>query len=251
MFALIEHPRAGLSLFDTGYSLRFFEATAHLPFSLYARAAPVTLPEAGEATARLSHRGIRPVDIERVFISHFHADHVAALADFPRARYLHWPGAYAAVRGRRGLGALRRAYIPSLIPPDFEERADALDPARIRPLPPELAPFGYGLDIFGDESVLAVALPGHAAGQMGLIVEEAGGQTTFLVADACWLREAYQENRSPHPLASLIFDDPRVYRHTLADLHRLHRSQPDVRIIPSHCALTLAAVGAIAPDEIV
>ncbi|MEP7357812.1 MAG: MBL fold metallo-hydrolase [Anaerolineales bacterium] len=235
LFTLLEHPRFGRLLFDTGYSAEFFHATRQLPYRLYRRATPVTLRGEETAMSQLLARGLTARDIDQVFISHFHADHVSALKDFPTARYRYWPEAYAAVRGRRGLGALRAAYLPDLMPADFDERGQPLAPEAERPLPPEYAPFRLGVDVFGDESLFAVRLPGHARGQMGLLARTAAGATFFLVADACWHSGAYRDNRPQHPLANLIFDNAGEYRQTLGRLHAFHQHSPNIIVIPSHC----------------
>lgn len=240
MFALIEHPRFGPMLFDTGYSERFFRETERFPNRLYRLATPVTLDESQTAQAQLAERGLRPSDIERVFISHFHADHIAALGDFSQARYVYLPQGYAAVGSLAGWRALVRAYLPGLIPSDFTERAAPVDMAAPRPLPPEYAPFATGFDLLGDESLLAVELPGHCTGQMGLLARTEDGATFFFVADAAWLMRSIASNRLPHALANLIFANPWLYRLTLERLHRFHLQRPEVRIIPSHCAETLA-----------
>src|SRR5512133_1684393 len=83
MFALFEHPRFGAMLFDTGYSYRFFDETRRFPNRLYRLMPPVTLHEEQLAVNQLAALNLRPGDITRVFISHFHADHIAALGDFP------------------------------------------------------------------------------------------------------------------------------------------------------------------------
>jgi glyoxylase-like metal-dependent hydrolase (beta-lactamase superfamily II) len=233
LFALIEHPRFGRLLFDTGYSTAFFTASRQLPYRLYRHLTPVTLREEEAAVNQLAARGLRPGDIEHLLVSHFHADHVSALADFPKASFRYFPEAYAHVRGRRGLKALAAAYLPDLMPPDFEQRAQPLGESR--PLPSEYAPFGEGVDVFGDESLWAVRLPGHARGQMGLLARTEAGEY-FLVADASWHSGAIHDNHLPHPLANLLFHDPAAYRVTLGRLHEFSRRRPDVKLVPSHCA---------------
>jgi glyoxylase-like metal-dependent hydrolase (beta-lactamase superfamily II) len=235
LFALLEHPRVGPVLFDTGYGTAFFTATQHWPERLYAKMLPVTLREEQLAVHQLVRRGLRPQDITQVIVSHFHADHVSALSDFPAAQYRYWPEAWAAVRGRRGLNALQAAYLPGVMPPDFEARAAPLNLEQRRALPPEFAPFGEGVDLFGDESVLAVPLPGHAMGQMGLVVQTGAAEPFFLVADACWHSSAYREDRLPHPVTNVLFADPAQYRATLHQLHRLHTRAPALHLVPSHC----------------
>ncbi len=242
MFALFEHPRRGPMLFDTGYSYRFFEETHSFPKSLYRRLTPVTLREDQLAVNQLSALGLKPRDITRVFISHFHADHIAALADFDRASYVYLPQAYAALRNMRGIGAVARGFLPGLLPDDFEARSAPVDVRRLRGLPPEFIPFHTGYDLLGDESLLAVELPGHAPGQMGILARGDQDQTFFFVADAAWLARAVDENRPPHVVTNLLFSDPGAYRATLSDLHDLRLVHPDLHIIPSHCAQTLARI---------
>lgn len=232
LFALVEHPRLGRLLFDTGYSTAFFRATQPWPYRLYRWATPVTLREDEAAVHQLAARGLRPGDIDHVLISHFHADHVSALGDFPRARYRFFPAAYAHVRGRRGRPALAVAFLPDLMPRDFDARAAPLE--GLRPLPPEFAPLAQGVDLAGDESLWGVPLPGHAVGQMGLLARTPGGNY-LLAADAAWHSGALRDNHPPHPLANLLFADPAAYRQTLANLHALHQRAPEVIVIPSHC----------------
>jgi len=240
MFALFEHPRFGAMLFDTGYSQRFFDETRRFPNRLYRMLTPVTLRDEQLAVNQLATLNLRATDITKVFISHFHADHIAALGDFSRAKYVYLPQAFDAVRNLHGFGAVSRAYLPGLIPGDFHERAAPVAGSVKRALPPEYAPFTSGFDLLGDESLLAVELPGHAAGQMGLFARDESGATYFFVADAAWLGRSIAENRPPHRLANFLFPDPAAYHATLTGLHQFQAHRPEVRLIPSHCETTLA-----------
>lgn len=240
MFALFEHPHYGAMLFDTGYSERFFDETSRFPNRLYRLATPVSLRPDQLAIKQLATLNIRPTDITRIFISHFHADHIAALGDFPRAKYVYLPQAFASLRNLRGLAALSHAYLPGLIPTDFSERAAPVAISVPKLLAPEYSPFTTGFDLLGDESLLAVELPGHATGQMGILARDQSGLTYFFVADAAWLGRSITENRPPHRLANFLFPDTVAYRETLTDLHQFYKNRPDIRLIPSHCEATLA-----------
>ena len=249
MFALLEHPRFGAMLFDTGYSYRFFEETKTFPNRVYRWMTPVTLREEDLAVNQLSIFEIRPSDITRIFISHFHADHIAALADFDRAHYVYIPHAYDTLRFTRGLGAVRRAFMPGLIPSDFDERSAPVDVTQPCLLPPEYAPFTIGYDLLGDESLIAVELPGHATGQMGIFACDDNDQIFFFVADAAWLKRAVKENRPPHKIANFLFSDPKSYRETLSNLHDYYLNHPSVHVIPSHCEETINAHASILRSE--
>jgi len=234
IFALLEHPKLGLMLFDTGYTSRFYRETRRFPYNLYAKVTPVHLDEADTALCQLKTRGITAEDIQYLMISHFHADHIGGLADFPNAKYIYFREAYEAVRERRGLSAVRAGFLRGLIPQDFEQRSEPVDSTKMSPLPSEYAPFDWGVDVFGDRSVMATALPGHANGQMGLFLRT-DDEPVFLVADACWQSRAYRELILSHLMANLVFADSRAYRDTLKKLHELHQNNPRIRIIPSHC----------------
>ena len=98
MVALFRHPSFGAMLFDTGYSYRFFDETKTLPNRLYRWTTPVHLREQDLIVNQLSAFGLRPRDVTHVFISHFHADHIAALPDLAWSRFVHLPHAYSGLR---------------------------------------------------------------------------------------------------------------------------------------------------------
>jgi glyoxylase-like metal-dependent hydrolase (beta-lactamase superfamily II) len=111
--------------------------------------------------------------------------------------------------------------------------------SKLNHLPGEYAPFQQGYDLLADESVIAVELPGHAIGQMGLFVRAEDDRLLFFVADAAWLKQAIVENRPPHRIADLLFADGKTYRDTLSNLHAYHSRRLDVEIVPSHCEETI------------
>ncbi len=235
LVGLIQHPRLGPILFDTGYAPRFFTETRRLPYSLYAKITPVHLRPAETAKQQLDNLGIAAADVRYIIISHFHADHIAGLPDFPNATFIYFDSAYRAVRHRRGLKALRAGFLPGLLPPNFEQRSRPVDPQAAVPLSPEYRPFERGVALLGDENLLAAPLPGHAHGQMGLFLPTENLGPVLLAADACWHSRAYRQLVWPHPLANLVLADPQAYRQTLRRLHQLHRHNPNILIIPSHC----------------
>ncbi len=240
LVGVIRHPRHGLVLFDTGYSQRFFEETSGFPASIYRQTTPVVYQASDGVAAQLTARGLRPEDVSLVLLSHFHADHIGGARDFPRARFVCYADAWRRIRHLTGFAALKQAFLPGLLPPDFEARTQAVEDLQEVELPERLRPFEVGADLFGDGSVVVVPLPGHAVGHYGVLIDTEPAPT-FLVADACWLSQAFRENLLPHPLANLIFDDPQAYRASLRRIHELHRRDPLVQILPSHCREVWAA----------
>lgn len=237
LFACIEHPQAGPILFDTGYSDRFFRETDPFPARFYRMVTPVQFEAGQSASERLRAAGIPPESIRRIVVSHFHADHVAGLHDFPQAEFLYEEEALESMRRLRGIRAVKRGFLPGLLPGDFDRRARPFAPDSRIEVPEALLPrfpFRRATDVLGDGSLLAVDLPGHAYGQIGLLLRTERGPV-LLCADAAWSAAAYRENRPPSALAGIIMPDRRAYADSFRALRELHEAFPELTIIASHC----------------
>ncbi len=237
--ALIEHPKHGLFLFDTGYSHKFSEATRKFPTSIYGRLTPLVHSPSLTIRAQLDKQNVAPEAIRGVIISHFHADHVAGLSDFGHSDFIASQLAWSTVAGRRGFSALRRGFLSSLIPTDFEER--------FRPIEhfhdPGIGPFEHCHDLFGDGSVRLIPIPGHARGQIGALVQTGPGKRVFLAADATWTSGSLRSNRMPHWLTYSFIDSIRDLRQSLDRLHTFSKQYPSIEIIPTHCPEVAARYG--------
>lgn len=229
--ALLEHPQHGLLLFDTGYAPRMVDATQPWPFRLYRYMTPLHLRPELALVNQLAARGIAPEAIKLVVISHFHADHVAGLRDFPQAQIFVERSALNQALRLRGFAALRRGLVPALHPPDLAQRTICADNL---PLGPELPHLGPTRDLLGDGSFLLVALPGHACGQLGALLHTTNGPV-LLAADGAWTSRSFREPCPPSRLTNLLVDDVRAVHATLARLHAFAQARPDVRILPCHC----------------
>lgn len=230
----ITHPLHGQVLFDTGYSRHFLDATAALPERLYRVVTPVRLQAAEAMRDQLAREGIPAGHIAHIFLSHLHGDHVGGLPDFPAARAWCARAAIDDLRARGRLSALRVGLLPALLGDGFESRCIWIEDVPMLPLPRELSAFGDGHDLFGDGSLLAVALPGHAAGHYGLAFNDGDG-LVFLVADASWSTQALRDAVPPPAITTGWLGDTTTYRGTFARLHALVRDAPQVRVVPSHC----------------
>ncbi len=228
--AMIEHPDHGWLLWDTGYAPRMFEATKQWPYSLYRRATPLHIHRDLAVVNQLARFSLAAGDIRRVLLSHFHADHLAGLRDFPTAELIAHRTAFEHVARRQGMSAVRRAYLPALLPDDFTARATLLTEFA----GPTIFRLGPTHDLFGDGSLLLMPLPGHARGQLGLLANTDRGQVLF-AADSCWLTRAIRERRPPSRLTNVVADSPNSLHATIRCLHAFAAEHPEVRLVPSHC----------------
>jgi glyoxylase-like metal-dependent hydrolase (beta-lactamase superfamily II) len=236
MIAVIRHPRLGVMLFDAGYG-RCLEQARSRRARIYRRILPFELPESERIAAQLARMNASPVDL--IFLSHLHPDHIGGLGEVPgKAPILYSREGLARLRSLRGLARHRSAFFDELLPDDFAARGRAIEDL---PAVSCDAPFGQGRDVTGDGSVVAVPLPGHAAGQYGLFCRLAGDRRILLCADAAWLLSNIVQQTRPTWAARMIADDFAAFTRTLANLHEFSVRHPDVRIIPSHCEESIAA----------
>ncbi len=181
---------------------------------------PVRFDVRKSLAAQLAARGVESRDIAAIVLSHFHADHIAGVLDFPDvplfASRMGWEG----MRARGPLAALRLGLLPELAPSSLAPRIRFFEDA-----PPHAARASTeGLrayDILGDGSLLATALPGHAEGHFGVRFTAADDREVMLVADAAWSSWAIRENRPPPAWTTGWLGNTRAYRETLGRLHAL------------------------------
>lgn len=233
-FAYIHHPKHGHILFDTGYTQRFYEETKRFPFSIYAAITKVYIRPDEYASHQMNIQGVSPEEVNYIIVSHFHADHIGGLKDFPNATFICAKSAYDDVRNRKGISALSKGFVPNLMPSDFESRAKFID---IQNASVEDESLGKLYDLFDDESILLCALDGHAKGQIGALLETEKGKV-FLVADGAWLKQNYTEYHLPNPIVRLFFDSWKDFKSSLMRIHLYHKKNPETIIIPCHCRET-------------
>lgn len=241
-WALIEHPRHGAVLFDCGYGAAARAAMRRSLRRIYRHAIHACSAAHTDAASLLRQRGLRCEDIGTVVLSHFHPDHIGGLAPFANARFVVHAAAWRQVERGGWFGLLHAQIWKELLPADFVARLQLLDERGRRGLDGDLATLGgEGWDLFGDGSLFALPLPGHARGQIGLALRTHDGERAILAADAFWRREQLDLGLDlPWLTRLLAMDDASVYRDTLRRLTRFRDTHPGAWLIPAHCAQTLA-----------
>ena len=239
--ALILHPEIGPILFDTGYASHFHHSTSTFPERLYRWVTPVDQPQNQTLAAQLGRFGIAPSDIRVCVISHFHADHIAGVRDLQNARFISTGAEYAQMKGASRIRGLMQGLLPSLLPPDFSSRIDFAEHTSKLLLKKPWSAFGEGFDLLGDGSVVGIALPGHSAGQMGVLLKDETGRDVFLCADACWSQKTFRDLCMPSFLARPLMHSWANYCETIEHIHVLAEQHTELVVLPSHCNESLAA----------
>lgn len=232
-FAFISHPIHGPILFDTGYSEHVLKAMRQFPFQLYKWATPVYFQKGESAKEQLNKQGISAESVRYIILSHFHADHMGGLQDFPNAKFICSKKELEEVQAKKGFRALKRAYIPSLLPTDFCERAIYVEDLAVVQTPIFADIYPEAIDLFGDQSILAIFLRGHTSEQFGIFLNDCK-QHLFFVADACWLSETYEQLVFPSSIAKRFMGLNESYDDNIYKLHEIHTKYPHIKIIPCH-----------------
>lgn len=239
LVAVITHPSRGTVLFDTGYGSAL--ASSPDPVArLYRRLLPYRLEPRQACIHQLEALGLDAV--HAIVLSHLHPDHIGGLVDFPRVPIFISQSSLAQAKCRGFLDRCRLGLLRDLLPDDMEDRATPIERCGSAPVKGALAVLGEGADLFGDRSVIAVPLPGHAAGQIGLLVCAENGREVLLAADAAWQANSFRNLAEPLRLARPFIFDYAAYLGTLNKLQLLWKSAPELAIVPSHCGETIEAL---------
>ena len=188
---LIEHPK-GLILVDTGWCREISpdgmydpKAVAGvLPSHLAALFRPV-LPAGAAVHEQLAEMGTRPEDLDYVLLTHLDPDHVAGLRHVYRAKHVILPE-YEYYWSCRAVYKARQPFdlwIQYSMERPFY-RGWTQGPNR------------WVIDLFGDESIMMVNVPGHTEGQAAVLIRN-GGRFVLLTADAAYTPRNWQEMITP------------------------------------------------------
>jgi glyoxylase-like metal-dependent hydrolase (beta-lactamase superfamily II) len=228
------HAKHGVIMFDTGYSEHFLVETSRGAASLQRLLASPELAGAGNARAQLLGYGVNPDDVRLIVLSHFHADHIAGVRDFPKAEFLFKADAWLPMKEASLLKRVKLGFVPGLLPNDFTQRSRYLSSADLKRVTLDLPGFSMGYDLLGDGSLWGIDLPGHAPGHLG-VAAVLNGKTYFFTADASYLYQGITDCRLPARALDLLLSDRRSYQDTLHRLHQLTTKPSDLVMIPYHC----------------
>jgi len=230
---LINHPDKGHILFDTGYANRFYDITKKLPEKLYAIVTPVILPEVEQLVTQLKQKDLLPEQIFKVIVSHLHADHASGLKDFQAENIICCKKGLEQLLKLSRLRQVTKGFLRELVPENWQETFQCFSSLEI--VDTGLQHFPRGGDLIGDQSVLAIALPGHMEGHYGVYLPDTNMGPLLLAGDAFWTAKNLIENVMPHSITRLLQHDFHEYKQTLNKLSATFNEEKNITIMGCHC----------------
>ncbi|RMI34026.1 MBL fold metallo-hydrolase [Nocardia stercoris] len=177
----------------------------------------------------LSAQGVSVDQIDFTVATHLHWDHVSGLLELPAPVELRVPAVeydWATAGEHAPYGVVRAPLSGRTVAPV------ELDG------PPVLT-FTASHDLFGDGSVLLVALPGHTPGSLGVLLAVDDGTRVLLAGDAVWNTLQVTMIREKAPMPGKLFDADRD--EAFRTIQRLHALPPGIEVIAGHDAAAAAA----------
>ena len=227
LIVYIEHPKGNI-LFDTGYSNHFYECVRKFPYNLYGLLTPCRVKEEEYAVNVLKNK-----KVDFIILSHFHADHISGLRDFPRVPIFCSKKEYFHLKDKKNFKALKEGFIPKLLPNDFDNRARYIEDLYLIENPIKNSIFTKVYDFFDDGKLLIVELPGHSKNTLGLIINDENKY--FLISDAAWVKENYLYGDYPSKITRLIMDDYKEFINTLKKIRRFSKETNDeFQVVATH-----------------
>jgi N-acyl homoserine lactone hydrolase len=185
-FHVLHHPRAGAFMIDTGVERALGAAPERSAIrGLVARVMNLDKLHVVTDTATWLERQHEP--LSGVLFTHLHLDHVSGLPDVPRGTPL-----YA------GPGETReRAFLNLFVQPVVDRELAGHGPIReLRFKPDPSGTFAGVLDLFGDQTVFALWVPGHTAGSTAYLARTPDGPVMF-TGDACHTAWGWEHDVEP------------------------------------------------------
>ncbi|TGK34939.1 MBL fold metallo-hydrolase [Leptospira gomenensis] len=187
-FYVIDHPKFGRYLIDTGISKVFRKDPKEWPISSIVASAMNTSALKIQLTAEewLKKDSKK---VEGIFLTHMHLDHVLGTADFPAGTTL-FIGPKEST-GKRFLNLFVQGTTDAVLGenPNLSELTFSESASTDSGFPP-------ALDFFGDESLLVFHVEGHTRGSLAFLVRTNSG-TQLVVGDTCHTSWGWENGVSP------------------------------------------------------
>ncbi len=219
---LVEHPRAGPLLVDTGFHPSVAVDPRQNMGRFTARFYRFRVRPDQMLTRQLERLGIDPRAVRVVVMTHLHFDHASAMSEFPWATFVFSAAEWQTATAPRGF---LRGFRASHFDHAFEYRTVDYGASYVS----SYASFGRSVDLFGDGSVRLCFTPGHTLGHQSVLLRLGRGREALLCGDAAYLLRTIRGDAMP-----LLMADEHRFKVSLQEIRLYDQRHPDAVIVPGH-----------------
>jgi len=223
---LIDHPRSGLILVDTGISWE----QAHEHGSYYQGIMHYVLDDdeylltrEQELPAQVDRLGYRVEDIRTVILTHFHEDHVGGLRYVPDAKVVAAQAEWESLK-MKAFGFVPIIYRPSI------SAVKVWEPVSFTSGP--FRSFDASQDLLGDGSVILLPTPGHDPGHLCVLVRMEGYEVLVTGDIMYTLRHLAVDDVRAIQFGGKFLEQQQV--DSIRRIQRLRQALPHMVIVPGH-----------------
>jgi N-acyl homoserine lactone hydrolase len=218
---LVEHPTVGPFLIDTGLHRAAGESIRRAYGNRAAVLFSIRMEDGAAVTDRLLARGLDPLGIDYVVMTHMHYDHTGSVEAFPHSTFVVDEREWEAAIG----GGFLQGYRRKLFDHGYEWRTIDFGATQVD----SFASFGRAVDLFGDGSVRLLSTPGHTKGHMSVLLRLRSGRELLVAADAAYSRRTIDEELLP-----TFCEDQHRYMRSLREIRRYLELTPSALVICGH-----------------
>jgi N-acyl homoserine lactone hydrolase len=223
---LIDHPKAGLILVDTGINWeqahehdRYYKGILHFVLDND----EYLLTREQELPAQVERVGYRIEDIRTVILTHFHEDHVGGLRYVPEAKVVASQAEWQALK-MKAFGFVPIIYRPSI------SAVKVWEPVSFTSGP--FHSFDESQDLLGDGSIILLPTPGHDPGHLCVLVRM-DVYEILITGDIMYtLRHLAVDEVRAILFGGKFLEQQQI--DSIRRIQRLRQALPDLVIVPGH-----------------
>jgi N-acyl homoserine lactone hydrolase len=216
---VVEHPSAGLVVFDTGLSPRVGEDPASYLGLLLTSIGEFSMARDQQLSRQMEQAGLDASRVSHVVLSHMHFDHTGDVEAFPNATVVVARDEREASREPSWLGDF---YFED----DYGRVSNWLEVDYADGEP--FATFSSHHDLLGDGSIVLVDLSGHTTGSQGMLVR-ASPAPVLLTGGAASIEESWRYAARPAVAA-----EPALWWDQVWRIKKFVQLVPEAVIVPAH-----------------
>jgi glyoxylase-like metal-dependent hydrolase (beta-lactamase superfamily II) len=220
---LAVHPTHGPVLIDAPFGPEGPTNTGEIAGGILRKAGLVFRDE-WAVVPRIQKLGFRASEVHHILMTHMHFDHTGGMKTLAHATFHINRDEWVFATSLTPLQARRHGYVLD----DYRALSQHIEKLDLSD-----ATIEDGFDVFGDQSIKAIPLPGHSVGHTGYLIRLAE-KTLLFAGDAAFTVSQITQDKELGIFPQTFAKETSVARETLRELRSWHHRHPEVELLTAH-----------------